>query len=220
MRGPLGAQIKAMDSMRDTVARMQAPLGTRGFPHAPDFLNFEQYKAIGREALMNTGLGFATIAIVIFVLVASPLDALLTFLSVSSAPGAHWVHVPQWHMHRQRGSGTLGLVIGARGALQRACGAWISGDMGRALDAEAAAKDGGVMLTVFPAAATAVAGYVYVFHLMLLYCASRAAAPACSSPPGSRCRQAPNSAEHDDVSREVWSCRKQEPKHRLEQACE
>ena len=85
MMRPLGVQIKAMDSMRDTAASIEAPLGTRAFPHAPDFLNIEQYKAIGREALMNIGLGFAMIAFVIFVLVANPLAAVLTFLSVASA---------------------------------------------------------------------------------------------------------------------------------------
>ena len=74
-----------MDSMRATAKRIEAPLGTRAFPHAAEFLNIEQYKSIGREALMNIGLGFAMIAFVVFVLVANPLASILTFLSVASA---------------------------------------------------------------------------------------------------------------------------------------
>ena len=71
--------------MRDTTAQIPAPLGTRAFTHANDYLNIEQYKSIGREAVMNIGLGFLMIGIVILLLVANPLAALLTFLSVASA---------------------------------------------------------------------------------------------------------------------------------------
>ena len=81
----LQLQIDAMDSIRATVAQIPAPLGSSTFPHAQDFLNIEQYKSIGREALINIGLGFLMIAVVVLFLVGNPVAALLTFVSVASA---------------------------------------------------------------------------------------------------------------------------------------
>jgi Patched family len=80
-----GLQVKAMDSMRETMKLVPAPLGTDAFVHSPEFLNIEQYKKIGREALMNIGLGFAMIAVVVLLLVANPVAATLTFVAVASA---------------------------------------------------------------------------------------------------------------------------------------
>lgn len=78
-------QIDALDSMRATTAQIPAPLGTAAFTHADDYLNIEQYKSIGREALINIGLGFLMIAVVVLFLVGNPVAALLTFVSVASA---------------------------------------------------------------------------------------------------------------------------------------
>lgn len=74
-----------MDSMRDMTKRIAAPLGTKAFVHSADFLDIEQYKSIGKEAVMNIGLGFAMIAVVVLLLVANPIAATLTFLCVASA---------------------------------------------------------------------------------------------------------------------------------------
>lgn len=71
--------------MRETTAEIPAPLGARAFTHTAEFLNIEQYKSIGREAVTNIGLGFLMIGLVVLLLVANPLAALLTFLSVASA---------------------------------------------------------------------------------------------------------------------------------------
>ena len=71
--------------MRATTKMIPAPLGTRAFVHSTDFLDIEQYKSIGREALMNIGLGFAMIAVVVMLLVANPTAAVLTFLCVASS---------------------------------------------------------------------------------------------------------------------------------------
>ena len=78
-------QIDAMVSMRDTTKLIPAPLGTRAFVHSADFLDIEQYKSIGKEVVMNIGLGFAMIAVVVLLLVANPIAACLTFLCVASA---------------------------------------------------------------------------------------------------------------------------------------
>eukprot|EP00892_Ulva_mutabilis_P011134 jgi/Ulvmu1/8393/UM042_0100.1 len=78
-------QVNALKSMRLTEDDIPPPLGNNGFVHSEDFLNFEQYKTIGREAFMNIGLGFLMIAVVVIVLIANPLASLLTFISVASA---------------------------------------------------------------------------------------------------------------------------------------
>lgn len=71
--------------MRETTHRVPAPLGPNSFTHADEFLNIEQYKSIGKEAVMNISLGFLMIAVVVFFLVSNPVAALLTFLCVASA---------------------------------------------------------------------------------------------------------------------------------------
>lgn len=78
-------QIDALDSMRTTTGRIPQPLGTSTFTHADEYLNIEQYKSIGAEALLNIGLGFLMIAIVVLFLVANPVAAILTFVCVASA---------------------------------------------------------------------------------------------------------------------------------------
>lgn len=78
-------QIKALDSMRAVVDEIRAPLGPNTFPFDSEFLDIEQYKSIGKEALMNIGLGFAMIAVVVLVLVSHPVAAVLTFVNVASA---------------------------------------------------------------------------------------------------------------------------------------
>ena len=71
--------------MRSTEDNIPPPLDANGFVHSSDFLDFEQYKTIGREALMNIGLGFLMIAVVVVFLIANPLASFLTFISVASA---------------------------------------------------------------------------------------------------------------------------------------
>lgn len=78
-------QVNALKSLRDTEDNIPAPLGTNGFVHSASFLDYEQYKTIGREALMNIGLGFLMIAVVVVFLIANPLASFLTFISVASA---------------------------------------------------------------------------------------------------------------------------------------
>eukprot|EP00892_Ulva_mutabilis_P011129 jgi/Ulvmu1/8389/UM042_0096.1 len=78
-------QVKGLDSMRATEDLIPEPLGTNAFVHSANFLDYEQYKTIGREALMNIGLGFLMIAIIIIILIANPLASFLTFISVASA---------------------------------------------------------------------------------------------------------------------------------------
>jgi predicted RND superfamily exporter protein len=74
-----------MASMRDTTEQIPEPLGTNAFTFDQEYLDIEQYKTIGREALMNIGLGFLMIAIVVLLLVANPVAAVLTFVNVASA---------------------------------------------------------------------------------------------------------------------------------------
>ena len=71
--------------MNAAAAETPAPLGPNTFPFSTDFLDIEQYKSIGTEALTNIGLGFAMIAVVVLVLVANPVAAVLTFVNVASA---------------------------------------------------------------------------------------------------------------------------------------
>ena len=78
-------QIDALDSMRATTGQIASPLGTNTFTHADEYLNIEQFKTIGREALMNIGLGFLMIAVVVLFLVGNPVAAVLTFVCVASA---------------------------------------------------------------------------------------------------------------------------------------
>eukprot|EP00892_Ulva_mutabilis_P011135 jgi/Ulvmu1/8394/UM042_0101.1 len=78
-------QVNALKSMRNTEDDIPPPLDVNGFVHSGAFLDFEQYKTIGREALMNIGLGFLMIAVVVIFLIANPLASLLTFISVASA---------------------------------------------------------------------------------------------------------------------------------------
>lgn len=71
--------------MRDTEAVIPSPLGPNIFTHSQEFLNIEQYKTIGREAIMNVDLGFAMIAVVVLLLIPNPVAAVLTFTCVVSA---------------------------------------------------------------------------------------------------------------------------------------
>ena len=78
-------QIKAFDSFEAIADEAPGPLGPGTFAFSTEFLDIEQYKSIGWEALMNIGLGFAMIAVVVLVLVANPVAAVLTFVNVASA---------------------------------------------------------------------------------------------------------------------------------------
>lgn len=78
-------QIKAFDSMHAVADNISPPLGPNTFAFDTEFLDIEQYKTIGTEALMNVGLGFAVIAVVISLLITNSLTAVLTFLNVASA---------------------------------------------------------------------------------------------------------------------------------------
>ena len=78
-------QVSALRSLRNTEDNIPPPLNANGFVHSADFLDYEQYKTIGREALMNIGLGFAMIAVIVIFLIANPLASFLTFVSVASA---------------------------------------------------------------------------------------------------------------------------------------
>jgi Niemann-Pick C1 protein len=75
----------AMDAMRSTAEEIPPPLGTNAFVHALEFLDYEQYKTIGKEAFMNIGLGFVMIGVIIVFLLANPTASILTFISVASA---------------------------------------------------------------------------------------------------------------------------------------
>ena len=81
----LRLQVKGLASMRATEDLVPLPLGANAFVHSDNFLDYEQYKTIGRAALMNIGLGFLMIAVIIVVLIANPLASFLTFISVASA---------------------------------------------------------------------------------------------------------------------------------------
>lgn len=72
-----------MNSLRSTVSTFPAPLGPNSFAYGPGYIQNEQYKAIGKEALTNIGLALLMVLIVVAVLLVNPLGAGLTFLSIA-----------------------------------------------------------------------------------------------------------------------------------------
>jgi hypothetical protein len=74
-------QVKAMDSLRETVAEKDT-IGKDTFAFSEGFLTYEGYKSIGTEALRNIGLALLMVLLVIFVLLVHPLGSLITFTTV------------------------------------------------------------------------------------------------------------------------------------------
>lgn len=75
--------VNFMDSLRDTVKNFEAPLGPNSFAYGGDYIQIEQYKAIGKEALVNIGLALLMVFIITFLLLVNPFGAILTFLSIA-----------------------------------------------------------------------------------------------------------------------------------------
>lgn len=78
-------EVKALDSARDTTDKIPQPLGDVAFAYGDNFLDVEQYKLIGKEAVMNISLAFVMIAVIVIFLLASPIGSLITFLCVASS---------------------------------------------------------------------------------------------------------------------------------------
>lgn len=74
-----------MDSIRESVDNTELGKDGKAFAYNGSFLEYEQYKKIGNEALLNIGLGFAMIAIVIILLLGNLLASALTIFCVLSA---------------------------------------------------------------------------------------------------------------------------------------
>lgn len=72
-----------MDSMRSTVSQFPAPLGPNSFAYGEGYVQNEQYKAIGREALTNIGLALLMVFVVVFLLLVNPLGAGITFVCIA-----------------------------------------------------------------------------------------------------------------------------------------
>lgn len=74
-----------MDSLRESIDNTTLGANGNAFAYTRDFLDYEQYKKIGGEALLNIGLGFAMIATVIALLLGNLVASALTIFSVLSA---------------------------------------------------------------------------------------------------------------------------------------
>lgn len=71
-----------MDSLREMVKSIPEPLGPNSFAFGERYVDVEQYKAIGKEALLNIGLALLMVLIVIFLMLVNPLASILTFFSI------------------------------------------------------------------------------------------------------------------------------------------
>jgi len=74
-------QIATMDSTRATVAAAKAKAGVEdlvAFAYSPDFLNYEQYKAVRAEFVTNISLALAMVIAIVFLMLGSVKGSLVT----------------------------------------------------------------------------------------------------------------------------------------------
>eukprot|EP00210_Caulerpa_lentillifera_P009527 g9085.t1 len=75
--------VDSMDSLRDTVKNQLAPLSENSFAYGRDYVEYEQYKAIGREALINLSLALMMVFVIITLLLVNPVAAGITFIAIA-----------------------------------------------------------------------------------------------------------------------------------------
>lgn len=75
--------VRQMNSLRAMVDAFPAPLGPNSFAYGSNYVQVEQYKAIGREAITNIGLALLMVLVIVVILLVNPLASIITFLCVA-----------------------------------------------------------------------------------------------------------------------------------------
>lgn len=75
--------VDSMDSLRSTVENQDPPLSVNSFAYGRDYVEYEQYKVIRKEALVNLGLALLMVFVIITLLLVNPVAAGMTFISIA-----------------------------------------------------------------------------------------------------------------------------------------
>ncbi|GMH39728.1 hypothetical protein BSKO_07626 [Bryopsis sp. KO-2023] len=75
--------VRHMNAMRKLVREAPAPLGPSSFAYGSVYVEYEQYKAIGREAITNLGLALLMVLLIVVILLVNPLASIITFVCVA-----------------------------------------------------------------------------------------------------------------------------------------
>lgn len=76
-------KVDMMDSLRTSAASV-VPIGAHSFVYSDDYIQWEQYKAVGVEAIRNVSLILGVVFLVTFVLLARPSCSTVVFLCIAA----------------------------------------------------------------------------------------------------------------------------------------
>ena len=76
-------KVKMMDSLRTSAASV-VPIGAHSFVYSDDYIQWEQYKAVGVEAIRNVSLILGVVFLVTFALLARPSCSTVVFLCIAA----------------------------------------------------------------------------------------------------------------------------------------
>lgn len=74
--------VEAMDSLRQTLSNITLPAGTYTFAYGDQYLAYEQFKIMGKEAVVNISLALAMVLLVVSILLLNLKAALLTWINI------------------------------------------------------------------------------------------------------------------------------------------